>query len=370
MTEPRRAFLEALREVSPEPGCRNWCKRQPECRWTQVIAVGKAAESMARGVAQVWSHLPALLVLPHPPGQVPCGARWEVMVSSHPQLTTASLEAGARLVQWAGRPGSTLVLLSGGSSALVEVLAPGLVPHEAFLHWERWYRCGLSIVEMNQLRSRFSLLKGGGLLDYFQGPSHTLVWSDVLQGARWVGSGPTWREPMPPGHAVEVLGRGQDLRQAMARQLRRQGWKVRCRAAFLGGLAQAVQRLRRWRPASGEVLLACAEVTVAVTGGGRGGRCQALALEMLEWLEQQHCGLLAASSDGGDGPTPYAGAQVDPGTLGRARQLGLEPQQYRSRQASSEFFEQLGETWRTGPTGNNLNDILAVWRWQAPPDAT
>ncbi len=370
MTDPRCAFLEAVHEVSPELRCRAWCRRQPKCRWTQIIAVGKAAESMARGVAQVWNHLPALLVLPHPPQSVPCGVNWEVMVSSHPQLTTASLRAGARLLDWARRPGSSLVLLSGGSSALVEVLVPGLASPEAFRNWEQWYRCGLSIVEMNQLRSQFSLLKGGGLLECFQGSSHTLVWSDVLQGARWVGSGPTWREPMPPGHGFEVLGRGQDLRKAMARQLRRRGWKVRFRAAFLTGLPQAVRRLRKWRPARGEVLLACAEITVAVTGRGRGGRCQALVLEMLEWLEQQHCGLLAASSDGCDGPTAYAGAEADPGTLGRARKLGLEPGQYRGRQASSEFFEQLGEAWQTGPTGNNLNDILALWRWQAPPGAT
>ena len=365
MSVLRESFLEALAELSPQERCSRWSQRYQGPAWSGFVAIGKAAEAMARGVASMWPRLSGLVIAPT---SVLGPSHWEVVVSTHPELSEASLVAGERLLRWLSGRESVLFLLSGGASALVEVLAPGVAPIQAFQRWCELYSAGLDIVEMNRQRAEMSAIKGGKLLSRLGGRSHTLIWSDVLQGASWVGSGLTWRCPMPEGHTLQVLASGPDLRQAMARQLLARGVRVRQVDHLLGTLEGSVRRLKRWRPAPDEVMLACAEVTVKLERGGRGGRCQALVLEMLEHLRRCGYQLLAAASDGRDGPTDYAGAEGDPGTLARARRIGLEPSVFRQRQASSEFFELLGETWTTGPTGNNLNDLVALAGWQAPPE--
>jgi glycerate-2-kinase len=67
--------------------------------------------------------------------------------------------------------------------------------------------------------------------------------------------------------------------------------------------------------------------------------------------------VLAAGTDGSDGPTDAAGAVVDPTTLGRARAQGLDPGRLLAENDSNAFFASLGDLVVTGPTGSNLMDV-------------
>jgi hydroxypyruvate reductase len=96
-----------------------------------------------------------------------------------------------------------------------------------------------------------------------------------------------------------------------------------------------------------------------VTGHGKGGRNQELALAWAPLLDRVGPEVAAASAgtDGVDGPTDAAGAFVDTTTLARAREAGLVPEQYLADNNTYEFFRALGDLITIGPTNTNVGDI-------------
>jgi hydroxypyruvate reductase len=67
--------------------------------------------------------------------------------------------------------------------------------------------------------------------------------------------------------------------------------------------------------------------------------------------------VLAAGTDGSDGPTDAAGAVVDPITLERSRAQGLDVRRALAENDSHAIFAALGDLVVTGPTGSNLMDV-------------
>jgi hydroxypyruvate reductase len=105
-------------------------------------------------------------------------------------------------------------------------------------------------------------------------------------------------------------------------------------------------------------LIAGGETTVTVRGQGAGGRCQEFALALAPALAtMRDVVVLAAGTDGSDGPTDAAGAVVDPTTLERARRKGLDPRRALAENDSHAFFAALDDLVVTGPTGSNLMDV-------------
>jgi hydroxypyruvate reductase len=92
---------------------------------------------------------------------------------------------------------------------------------------------------------------------------------------------------------------------------------------------------------------------------GRGGRNQHLALAAAINLQgHADCLLLAAGTDGTDGPTPDAGALVDGESLARGELDGLNAREYLQAFDSAKFLEASGDLITTGPTGTNVMDIV------------
>jgi hydroxypyruvate reductase len=92
---------------------------------------------------------------------------------------------------------------------------------------------------------------------------------------------------------------------------------------------------------------------------GRGGRNQALALAAATGLEgYEHAWLLAAGTDGTDGPTEDAGALVDGSTIARGREQGIDPAEALARADSGCFLAASGDLVHTGPTGTNVMDLV------------
>jgi hydroxypyruvate reductase len=104
------------------------------------------------------------------------------------------------------------------------------------------------------------------------------------------------------------------------------------------------------------------ETTVMLDArSGEGGRCQELALACAIALEQDGTGgitVLAAGTDGRDGPTDAAGAIVDGSTCARARDQGIDPSTALLRHDSYNALEAAGALFKTGSTGTNVNDIV------------
>jgi hydroxypyruvate reductase len=110
-------------------------------------------------------------------------------------------------------------------------------------------------------------------------------------------------------------------------------------------------------------VISSGETTVTVTGSGRGGRNQELALASAAVLGSAGAPLALASAgtDGIDGPTDAAGAVVDSTTLARAAAAGLASiTSYLHNNDSYSFFDRLGDLIRTGPTGTNVDDLQVL----------
>jgi hydroxypyruvate reductase len=105
------------------------------------------------------------------------------------------------------------------------------------------------------------------------------------------------------------------------------------------------------------------ETTVTLSGPGRGGRNQEFALsfllELQEYASEHESGilLLAASTDGNDGPTDAAGAFASYGVLSKAAALSLDPIRFLKNNDSYSFFDKTGFLLRTGPTNTNVCDL-------------
>ena len=67
--------------------------------------------------------------------------------------------------------------------------------------------------------------------------------------------------------------------------------------------------------------------------------------------------VLAAGTDGTDGPTDAAGAYADGETCTRAATKGLDAADFLARNDSYHFFESVGQLLKTGPTGTNVMDL-------------
>ncbi len=112
-------------------------------------------------------------------------------------------------------------------------------------------------------------------------------------------------------------------------------------------------------------LLSGGELTVTMTGKGRGGRSQEYMLGLALALDGA-AGIagLAADTDGIDGgggsASDPAGALVLPDTASRARALDLNPAKFLADNDSTGFFERLGNLVVTGPTHTNVNDFRVL----------
>ena len=98
-----------------------------------------------------------------------------------------------------------------------------------------------------------------------------------------------------------------------------------------------------------------------VTGDGKGGRNQELALRgACKIADHPNITWLSADTDGIDGPTDAAGAIVDETTIDNAKEKDIDQKSYLAENDSYNFHEQMDTLLKTGPTGNNLMDVVMV----------
>lgn len=90
---------------------------------------------------------------------------------------------------------------------------------------------------------------------------------------------------------------------------------------------------------------------------GLGGRSQELALAAARTLAGSPCALLAAGTDGRDGPTDAAGAVVDGGTWSRIGQAGRDPERDLAAHDSHPALAAAEDLLVTGLTGTNVMDV-------------
>ena len=115
-------------------------------------------------------------------------------------------------------------------------------------------------------------------------------------------------------------------------------------------------------PPGAVAVIAGGETTVRAVPGGCGGRSQHLALAAAVVLDGHDGVVLAAGTDGVDGPTDAAGACVDGSTVTRARACGFDVGAALAVTDSHPVLAATGDLVRTGPTGTNVADLVVALR--------
>ena len=367
-----------------------------------LVALGKAAPGMAQAAARILGARLTCGVVTIPPGLHPPPLPGLAQIpAGHPLPDEGSLAAGQAVQQMLRdlRPQDVvLVLVSGGGSSMLEIPLEGIdLAHLRAVN-DLLIRSGATIHEINTVRTALSAVKGGGLAA-LAAPARIigLLISDVVgDRPEAVASGPTVAaasqrasahdvieayglEPLLPREVMKALGaptrpaplttplnvvvadNRMGLRAAAA-AAERLGYAVHLSHEPMQGETHQVARafslaLRRSRPPV--CLLLGGETTIAVQGGGRGGRNQSFALCAAIELNGDPGSLLAAiASDGVDGPTDAAGAVVDGQTVSRMQAQGIDPQDHLSRRDAYPALRAAGALLLGGPTGTNVGDIV------------
>jgi len=112
-------------------------------------------------------------------------------------------------------------------------------------------------------------------------------------------------------------------------------------------------------------IIAGGETTVTIKGNGKGGRNQEMALSFLNEISKcpddyNNVFFLAASTDGGDGPTDAAGAFASLDVLKHSKKADLNITTYLENNDSYNFFSKVNFLFKTGPTNTNVCDIHII----------
>jgi glycerate 2-kinase len=379
----------------------------------RVVAMGKAAHAMVEGLALSFAPFvgfEGVVSAPRLPKKAVHGLRY--FSAGHPlpnEESWKAAEAILALLKKCDEKTLVLFLLSGGGSSLVELpldskqtLDDVRQVHEALV------TCGANIDEINTVRKHLSAVKGGRLAAAAGSATKiTLAVSDVPAGKESaLASGPTLPDPTTIEDAKRVIkayslsekfppavqrwiddGKMAETPKASDAAFRKShfsltlgmddllhpahhaaealGFVTRCdnstddwpvekaAEALLGQL----EELRAIHHGQRVALIADGEVSSPVTGGGTGGRNSAFVLRCAERIGGKKIAVLSAGTDGVDGNSPGAGAVADGETSRRAREAGLDPQDFFQRSDAFAFFSKLGDAVLTGPTGNNLRDL-------------
>ncbi len=343
----------------------------------------------------------------------------EVTEAGHPVPDSNSFAATRSVLQIADKAGENdlvICLLSGGGSSLLADFPQNSSPEEVKILNSLLVKSGATIGEMNCIRKHVSEIKGGQMMKHiWPATCVNIILSDVTgDPPDTIASGPTVPDNSTFADALRII----DYRQLAGKvpagilsflneglhgirpETPKPGDPVFAKSVTLiaGNNKTALQSAKTGAEKLGFTALiltselfgdpegACSwfreminkyendsqvkkpvcllfggELTLNVTGDGRGGRNQHLALTAaLRLTDIPGVTFLSAGTDGNDGDTSVAGAVVDAETIRKAAALKKDPQSFLENFDSYSFFESVGGHIITGPTMTNVMDLVII----------
>ncbi len=345
--------------------------------------------------------------------------------AGHPvpdEAGVAGTQRMAAMLRDAGADDLVVCLISGGGSALMTLPVEGVSLEDVQDLTNDLLRSGAPIQAINTVRKHLSQVKGGQLARLAHPATVVaLIVSDVVGSPldaiasgptvpdpttfeearevirqygltdrvpdairRYLDEGAAGRQPETPKAGADVFERVQtvivaDNAKAAGAAVSRAhalGMNALLLSTFVEGeareVAQVIAALAKEVRATGQPIAppAClilgGETTVTVRGDGKGGRNQELALAAaLSIAGLDRIAIAALATDGSDGPTDSAGGLVDGTTVARGVQQGLAAREALDGNDAYPILSAVGDLLVTGPTNTNVNDLLAVFVFEA-----
>jgi len=379
-----------------------------------VLAIGKAAHSMAEALVKRIGPAQGIIASPVEPASQLAGFRY--FHGGHPvpnKESLAAARAARRAVRALDENDLAIFLVSGGGSACFEQLVfdDETTLEDLATTYRVLVNSGASIAEINALRKHLSAVKGGRLAAE-AAPAHqvSILVSDVPDDkSDALASGPTMPDSTTLDDCYEIAERYKlldgfpaEIRKEFAGKylhveetpkhddpafVRSRWWTILSNRTLLEHAAAAaaqagfaveidsgcddweytraadylLEKLQLLRQKAARVcLISGGEVTVRVPEAhGIGGRNQQFALYCAEKITGENIVVLSAGSDGIDGNSLAAGAIADGGTLFRADAVKTSLAGF----DAFGVFDSIGDTIVTGATGNNIRDLRILLAW-------
>ena len=367
-----------------------------------LVAAGKAAWQMAKAAYDCLGERidGGVVVTKYDHVKGPIG-NFVCCEAGHPvpdENSFAGTQKALDLVSDLTEQDTVLFLLSGGGSALFEKpLVPGEVLQDIT---GQLLACGADIVEINTIRKRLSAVKGGRFaLACAPAQVFSIVLSDILgDPLDMIASGPAVPDTSTCAQAIaiaekynlkltdearallaqetpkeltnvttQINGSVRELCTAAANASRELGYEpviltdqLCCQAKEAGSFLASVLKTHA---GSGKKMafIAGGETVVQLTGKGKGGRNQELALSAAVGIAGiPGAAVFSVGSDGTDGPTDAAGGYVDHETCGALKAHGIEIFQVLQNNDAYHALQKVDGLVMTGPTGTNVNDVAVA----------
>lgn len=364
-----------------------------------LIGFGKASAAMAKAMEEIVEFDDSVIISTEDVNL----KRAKLYKGTHPLPSEANLKATEKvidIVKNADRDDLIFCLISGGGSSLL--CKPRVSLESMAKITNELLKKGCSIEELNTVRKHLSYVKGGQLAKLSKAKIISLIISDIIGNpVEFISSGPTAEDTttfkdaykilkkykIKNKEAIEIIKKGMkgeieetpkelknveniviaDIKEACEEAKRiamEKKFYAKILTTNLKGEAKDVGKnlaiFAKAFPRYKSILIAGGETTVKVKGNGQGGRNQELVLAAMEELRNEPIVMLSCGTDGIDGNSPAAGAIIDGYSYGKARQLGLNPNEYLERNDSYSFFEKMRDAIITGYTGTNVMDIQII----------
>ena len=397
-----RIVAASIRAVQPDDAVARALKGVEFPGRVVLVAAGKAGWQMAKAARDCLGDRIDSGVVVTKYGHVmgPLG-NFDCREAGHPvpdANSFAATQAALDLVENLTERDTVLFLLSGGGSALFE--KPLVPPEELQDITGQLLACGADIVEINTIRKRLSAVKGGRFAQVCAPAKvFSIVLSDILgDPLDMIASGPAVPDSTTCAQAeaiavkydlrlseqardwlgretpkavdnvtTQITGSGRELCAAAAEECRQMGYRpvlltdqLCCQAKEAGSFLGTILR-SHWGRGEKLAFLAGGETVVQLTGHGKGGRNQELALAAAPAIQGLNgvC-VFSVGSDGTDGPTDAAGGYADGETNQELKEKGLSVFEILKNNDAYHALEQVGGLIITGPTGTNVNDVAVA----------
>lgn len=368
---------------------------------TVLVAAGKAAWQMAAAAVRVLGKVDDGIVITkyeHVKGEIPGVECYE---AGHPvpdQNSFDATEKALEKVSGLDEYDTVIFLLSGGGSALFE---KPLIPGEELQDiTKQLLACGADIVEMNTIRKRLSAVKGGRFaLACMPARVYAIVLSDIVgDPLDMIASGPAYPDASTCEQAeaiaekyqlklssqvqellkqetpktlsnvtTQITGSVRELCRAAQNEAEELGYEtvlltdeLCCEAREAGSMLASILKTYA-RSEKRCCFIAGGETVVHLTGTGKGGRNQELALAAAPGIAGiPNACVFSVGSDGTDGPTDAAGGYVDGSTMEYLKKQNIDVFTVLRQNDAYTALKATDGLIITGPTGTNVNDVAVA----------